>query len=455
MTQNEKLELSRKIAGLVSENGGTCYYVGGFVRDRLMGKENKDIDLEVHGVSPDTLERILDTLGKRISIGESFGIYSLGGSDIDISMPRKETATGKGHRDFSVLVDPFIGTYKAALRRDFTINALMENVLTGEITDHFGGVKDIRNKTLRHISDKSFPEDPLRVLRAAQFASRFNFRISKDTINLCREIDITTLSKERIEGEMKKALLRAEKPSIFFRSLREMDRLSYWFPELESLIGVEQRHEFHLEGDVWSHTMMVLDEAAKRREKTKYPFGFMMSALCHDFGKSVSTKTEYGVTRSIGHEEAGLPLIKTFLRRITNETKLIKYVLSLCELHMRPNIIASQKSSVKATNKLFDLSAEPGDLIHLACADDKGRICLFPHEENEEFLFERLEIYEEYMSRPFVQGKDLIEAGLSPDESFSEILAYAHKLRLSGVNKDTALKQCLTYRKEKFNQQNN
>lgn len=448
MTPKEKLELSKRLATLVNEKGGTCYYVGGFVRDRLMNKENKDIDIEVHSVSPDTLEGILDTLGRKITVGESFGIYSLSGSDIDIAMPRKEEATGKGHRDFSVFVDPFIGTYKAALRRDFTINALMENILTGEIIDHFGGRDDIENKTIRHISDKTFPEDPLRVLRAAQFASRFEFEISDETIKLCKEIDITTLSKERIEGEMKKALLKAEKPSIFFDSLRRMNQLSFWFPELENLIDLEQRHEFHLEGDVWNHTMMVIDEAAKRREKVNYPFGFMMAALCHDFGKAVSTKSENGVTRSIGHEKAGLPLIKAFLRRITNENRLIKYVLNLCELHMRPNIIASQNSSVKATNKLFDIAAEPKDLIHLACADDKGRICLLPGKNNEEFLFDRLSIYEEYMSRPFVQGKDLIEAGLSPDESFSDILAYAHKLRLSGVDKMVSLKQCIAYSKE-------
>lgn len=445
----DSIKTAHKLAELVNEKSGTCYYVGGFVRDRLMKKENKDIDIEVHSVSPETLEEILDSLGKRIEIGESFGIYALKGCSLDIAMPRKETATGKGHRDFAVSVDPFIGTQKAALRRDFTINALMENVLTGEIIDHFGGLSDLENKTLRHVNDSSFPEDPLRVLRAAQFASRFNFKIARETKELCRNIDISTLSKERIEGEMKKALIKAEKPSVFFEVLRETHKLGEWFPELKNLIGVMQRHEFHLEGDVWNHTMMVLDEAAKRRDEAQFPYGFMLAALCHDFGKAVASETKDGVTRSIGHEYEGLPLIGEFLRRITNEHKVRKYVLNLSKLHMRPNILAAQKSSVKATNKLFDSCVEPSDLILLALCDDKGRLTETPHESAEPFLRERLCIYEEYMSKPYVTGGDLIEAGLKPDESFKEILDYAHKLRLSGTEKENALKQTLAYAKEK------
>lgn len=450
MTQEEKIKISEKLASLISEKGGTCYYVGGFVRDCIMNIENKDIDIEVHGITPQTLENILDGVGKRISIGESFGIYAIKGYDIDIAMPRKETAIGKGHRDFEVFVDPFIGTYKAALRRDFTVNALMKNVLTGEITDHFGGISDIENKLLHHVSDTSFPEDPLRVFRAAQFAARFGFEIAEDTVSLCRSIDVSTLSKERIDGEMKKALLKADKPSVFFSILRKTDKLSHWFPELEALISIPQRHEYHLEGDVWNHTMLVLDKAAERRDKVNFPYGFMLAALCHDFGKSVSTKEENNVIRSLGHEHSGLPLINSFLHRITNEHKLINYVLNLCEHHMKPNMLAAQHSGIKATNKLFDVCADPNDLIELACADNEGRISAYPLESCEEFLTERLNVYREYMSRPFVTGKDLIDSGLTPDENFSSILAYAHKLRLAGVEKNAALKQCIAYRKEKF-----
>ncbi len=450
MTLNENIKTAEKLARLVSEKGGSCYYVGGFVRDRLMNTVSEDIDIEVHGIQPDVLEKILDETGERISVGESFGIYSLKGTSLDIAMPRKEKVKGAGHRDFDISVEPFAGVKEAAMRRDFTINSIMQNVLTGEITDSFGGVNDIEKKIIRHVSPVSFPEDALRVFRAAQFSARFNFRISEETSALCRNIDVGALSKERVEGEMKKALLKAERPSLFFEALRSMNRLSPWFDELKDTVGVSQRYEFHLEGDVWAHTMLVLDEAAKRRDTVENPYGFMLSALCHDFGKAVSSVNEDGVIRSVGHEKSGLPLVGRFLSRLTNEKKLIRYVLNMTELHMKPNILAAEKASVKATNRLFDLSVSPRDLIELSLADDRGRKTLYPHRSADEFLSERLSVYNEYMSRPFVTGDDLINAGLSPDESFSDILAHAHKLRLSGVEKNAALKQCLAYKKEKF-----
>ena len=422
--------------------------MGGYVRDKLMGRECKDIDIEVHGIPASVLESILDSLGKRMEIGESFGIYGIKGSRLDIALPRSETATGRGHRDFDITADPFIGTEKAAKRRDFTINALMENILTGEITDHFGGVNDIENKIIRHVNEKTFPEDPLRVLRAAQFAARFDFCIAEETMEICRNIDISTLSKERIEAELMKALLKADRPSVFFEVLREMNQLSVWFPETESLIGVPQNSRYHMEGDVWNHTMMVLDEAAKLREKVSYPYGFMMSALVHDFGKSVSTSEKNGVIHSYDHETKGIPLIREFLKRITGEKKLVRYVLNMAELHMKPNILAAAEASVKSTNKMFDRSVSPVDLIYLAIADDRGRKKLAEDNDHGKFLFERLEEFNRTMAKPYVTGKDLIDSGLVPDKNFSEILSYAHKLRLAGIDKESALRQTVAYGKK-------
>ena len=173
MTDFEKDKLTaEKIAAAVADRGGRAYYVGGYVRDLLCGRENKDIDIEIHGISPADLEEILDDFGERIAIGESFGIYNIKGYHIDIAMPRKENARGSGHRDFDISVDPFIGTKDAAKRRDFTVNALMQDVISGEVIDHYGGTDDLNSGILRHVSDDSFPEDPLRVLRAAQFAAR-------------------------------------------------------------------------------------------------------------------------------------------------------------------------------------------------------------------------------------------------------------------------------------------
>ena len=209
--------VAETIAKKVKECGGRAYYVGGYVRDKLLNIDNKDIDIEIHGITPKELEKILDEIGKRMEIGESFGIYSLKGCNVDIAMPRKEISKGIGHKDFDILIDPFIGTYKAAKRRDFTINSIYEDILSKEIIDHFDGISDLNNKIIRYVDKETFKEDPLRVLRACQFASRFNFMISKETIDICKDIDISKLSKERIEGELKKALLKSEKPSLFLK----------------------------------------------------------------------------------------------------------------------------------------------------------------------------------------------------------------------------------------------
>ncbi|MBQ8403212.1 MAG: hypothetical protein IJX55_02155 [Clostridia bacterium] len=293
--EKQDYNLALRIASAVKSCGGETYFVGGYVRDALLNIENKDIDIEVHGITPETLENILDNIGKRLEFGKSFGVYNLSGSSVDIAMPRKETATGRGHRDFTIDVDPFIGTKKAAERRDFTIGALMQNVLTGEIIDHFGGKHDLENGVIRHVCDASFAEDPLRVFRAAQFASRFGFSIATETAELCQKMDISALPKERVWEETKKALLKAENPSVFFENLRIFGKLSPFFEELNKLIGIPQPPKHHAEGDVWAHTMLVLDEAAKLRGRAKNPLAFMVSALVHDFGKITCTKKIDGV----------------------------------------------------------------------------------------------------------------------------------------------------------------
>ena len=449
MTSNgENRNMARRLAEEVRARGGTAYYVGGYVRDRLLHIENKDIDIEVHGIDAATLACVLDTLGERVAIGESFGIFSLKGYGIDIAMPRKERAIGKGHRDFETFTDPYIGTYEAAKRRDFTIGALMMDVLTEEITDHFGGKSDLEKGILRHVCTETFTEDPLRVLRLAQFAARFAFIPADETLSLCRTVDLSHLSRERVWEELRKAMLKAEKPSVFFRVLRDADRLDEWFPEVKALIGVEQNPAHHAEGDVFTHTMMVLDEAAKYRESTADPFGFMLAALCHDFGKTVCTEVIDGKICSRKHEVLGLPLVERFLRRITNESKRISYVLNLTENHMRPNAIAAFGSSVKATNKMYDSVSAPKDLFYLAKCDHFGKIGTVPSVFAEEFLLERLRLYEEIMSRPHIMGKDLLAAGLVPGPHFSKLLAHAHKLRLAGIPKEEALKQTLAYARE-------
>nr|MBE6544588.1 tRNA nucleotidyltransferase [Oscillospiraceae bacterium] len=438
-------DMARKIAEAVDRLGGSTYFVGGYVRDLLCGNPGKDIDIEVHGITPDELKSILDSLGERMDIGESFGIFGLKGYSLDIAMPRKEICRGAGHRDFDIFVDPHIGTLGAARRRDFTINAMMQNVLTGEIIDHFGGQEYLKRGIIRHVDGSSFAEDPLRVLRGAQFAARFEFKIAEETKNLCRKMDVSALPKERIMGEAQKALLKAKRPSIFFEVLREIDQLSVWFPELEALIGIKQNPLYHSEGDVWVHTMMVLDEAARLSHYASDRIGFMLSALTHDFGKAVSTELIDGEIHCYGHETAGLPLAEAFIRRLTNEHSLMKYVLNMVELHMKPNVLAAAKASVKSTNKMFDMSVDPAGLVCLAIADGLGKTSPREYISYDAFFEERLKTYREYMSRPHVMGQDLIDSGLKPSKHFSEYLEYAHKLRLAGIEKNSALKQTLAY----------
>ena len=436
---NKDKKLAMNIAKKVDEKGGKTFFVGGFVRDSLLGISSKDIDIEVHGLNPSELKEILSSFGQPTENGKSFGVFGLKGHDLDIAMPRKEICVGEKHTDFIVDVDPHIGERNAAKRRDFTINALMMDVLTGEVLDFFGGKEDLSNGIIRHIDDASFVEDPLRVLRAAQFAARFNFGISEDTKSLCKNISLKSLSKERIFGETEKALLKAKKPSIFFKELRNVDQLGFWFPEVKALIGVPQNKAHHQEGDVWNHTMLVLDEAAKRRAKTSNQIAFMLSALCHDFGKAVCTvKDTDGRVRAIGHEKLGLPLVQAFLSRLASGKKVVNFVLNMVELHQQPNQIANDKARVKASNKMFDKSISPKDLVSLSVCDGLGKI---PAKENQDFLLNRLDLFNKTMSKPFVRGQDLIEAGLTPGKRFATLLAHAHKLRLAGVDKATALKQ--------------
>lgn len=433
------------IAEYVDAVGGRTYYVGGFVRDRILGIDNKDVDIEVHGIEPERLFSVLEEVGQPITFGKSFGVYSLRGETIDIAMPRTERAIGSGHRDFEVDVDPFIGTEKAARRRDFTINSIMEDVMTGEIVDHFGGRKDLAGGVIRHVDPDTFAEDPLRVLRAAQFAARFEFSIAAETIELCKGIDLSTLSKERVEDELRKALLKAEKPSVFFETLLEMEQLDVWFPEIRQFIGIEQDPIYHPEGDVWVHTMEVIDRAAAFRDKVSEPYSFMLLALTHDFGKILTTAEKNGRIHAYKHETEGLHLVESFVKRITGEKDVINYVSNMVPLHMKPNVAAYSKPSLKSTNRMFDEAVAPEDLIWFAMADKPVMAGTEPFSGDSGFLFERLRAYEKTMVAPHVMGRDLIDAGLEPGENFTEILAYAHKLRLAGIDKETAMKQVLAY----------
>lgn len=187
-------------------------------------------------------------------------------------------------------------------------------------------------------------------------------------------------------------MLRSDKPLEHFIHMSK-NSLSSVFPELLRLRGVIQPPEHHKEGDVWNHTMLVVDEAAKLRGGAKYPLAFMLSALTHDLGKYSTTKVIDGRVRAFGHEEAGVPMVRAMLGRITGDSELIEYAANMCLLHMRPNMLAAQHSSQKALNRLFRLSVCPHDLLLLAKADHLGRIDPPDYTAAEKYLKAGFEIY--------------------------------------------------------------
>ncbi len=253
-----------EIAAAVRDAGGRALVVGGWVRDHFLGMRSKDVDVEVFGLDLERLEATLAGFGKVHAIGRAFGVFRAGDVDADFSLPRRDSKRGPGHRGFDVTPDPSLDFAQAARRRDLTVNSIGIDPLTAEVLDPHGGRRDLERRVLRATDPKRFPEDPLRGLRVAQLAARLEMAPDDELIALCRRLDLSELSGERVFEEFRKLLLRATKPSLGFRVLEDTGQLRF-FPELDALRGVPQDIEWHPEGDVWVHTLMVLDMATSLR----------------------------------------------------------------------------------------------------------------------------------------------------------------------------------------------
>lgn len=377
------------IAKSIKKEGGRILIIGGAVRDEFLGLTPKDYDLEVHGLKVSELEKSLKSFGEINTIGKQFGILKIFNphfGDIDISIPRRDSKIGAGHKGFEVKGDPYLSIKEAARRRDLTINSMAKDPITGEIYDPFGGLKDIKNGTLRATDPKTFKEDPLRVLRVMQFAGRFGFKPDKKLIKICKSMQgsLKELPSSRITEELKKLLLKSEKPSIGLRVAKETGLFKTLFPEIENLSKCKQDKNWHSEGDVLEHTYRVVDEAARLcREKnlseTK-SLTLMLSALTHDFGKPLTTKFSDGRIRSLGHAEAGVQPAKEMLSKLDFPKKINQKVLSLIKYHKHPsklysNIEKGQNVSEKAIKRLSVKlgSATIKELVLLAEADKSGR----------------------------------------------------------------------------------
>src|SRR5688572_11413405 len=335
------------VAEAIRAAGGRALVVGGWVRDRLLGRESKDLDIEVFGLPGDVLRDVLGRLGRVEPVGNSFPVFKLAGigdSVIDVSLPRRESKAGRGHRGFVVEGDPTMSIADAARRRDFTINAIAWDPLTGAYEDPFDGRADLTRRMLRAVDPVTFGDDSLRVLRAVQFAARFEFALDEDTAAVCRRISLDDLPAERIWGEIEKLLLQARRPTIGMKLALELGVVDRVLPELRPIVGCPQDPEWHPEGDVWVHTLMVMDEARAANEDLDRPrlTAVMLGALCHDLGKPATTAMIDGRLRSPNHEQAGVAPTLSLLDRLNvhsvNGFEVRGQVVGLVAHHLKPGM---------------------------------------------------------------------------------------------------------------------
>jgi tRNA nucleotidyltransferase (CCA-adding enzyme) len=454
-TPDEILARARELALAVRSAGGRALVVGGWVRDELLGRDSKDLDLEVFGLPADPLRTLLDAFGRVDTVGESFTVFKLGA--IDVSLPRRESKVGRGHKGFAIEGDPSLSIAEAARRRDFTVNAMSRDPITSELIDPFNGQDDLRERRLRMVDRRTFGEDSLRVLRGVQFAARFDLVMDEDTRAVCRSTPLDDLPAERIWGEIEKLLLQAERPSIGLRLAWDLDVVHRLLPELVALATCRQDPEWHPEGDVWTHTLMVVDEARRRIEGLERgpAVAMMLGAICHDLGKPETTIDSDGHVKSPGHEEAGVPLATRVLDRL-NVQSLDGYdvrgaVLGLVAEHMRPN--AFLKSPTPVSDSAFRRLAQRVDLELLARfaeADCRGRTGPFDCSGSAWFLDRARSLGVEHAPpAPFVLGRHLLELGVPPGPWMGEMLRSIYERQLDGDV--TSLEEGLAFAKTLIN----
>lgn len=426
-----------EVARLVRQSGGRAHFVGGCVRDALLGRPLSDFDIEVFGLEADELRRTLETSFELDLVGAAFGVLKLRGAPIDVALPRRESKRGRGHRGFEVESDPRLSEREAAARRDFTVNAIAWDPLAERLIDPFGGRDDLEQGVLRHTSAR-FVDDPLRVLRAAQFVARFEWRVAPETIELCGQIEPEGLAVERVEGEWRKMLLRGNRPGLALHFLADCDWIRY-FPELDALRGCLQDPEWHPEGDVFVHTAHVLDAfAAERIDDEEEDWIVGLGCLCHDLGKPSTTEFVEGRWRSPGHEPAGAQPTRDLLARLSRRVDLVALVVPLVEHHLKPRQLHQAGAGDPAVRRLAR-KVRIDRLVRVARADARGRPPLVEDEDPAgEWLLKQARRLEVSASapRPWIQGRHLIELGLEPGPAFGPRLEEWFERQLEGEFRD-------------------
>lgn len=436
--------LAFDIARTVSEAGGRAFVVGGWVRDRLRGEDSKDIDIEVFGIAAAELPGLLAALGRVEPAGQSFPVFKVarpgsGEPAIDVALPRRESKRGRGHKAFDVQGDPSMTLAEAARRRDFTINAISWDPLRDEYQDPCGGRADLERRLLRAVDLRTFGDDSLRVLRAVQFAARFEFALEDQTAALCRRIPLDDLPAERIWGEVEKLLLQAPRPSIGFALALDLGVIEAVLPEMRPLVGCAQEPEWHPEGDVWVHTLMVIDKARQLNDDLDRPrlTAVMLGAVCHDLGKPATTAVIDGRIRSIDHEQVGVAPTLSLLDRLNVHTidgfDVRAQVVGLVANHLKPGMFHKAQHVGDGAFRRLAQKVDLELLARLARADCLGRIGAFDCSAMDWFLARAQALGVEHQPPPpLLMGRHLLELGLQPGPRVGEILRQVYEKQLDG-----------------------
>jgi tRNA nucleotidyltransferase (CCA-adding enzyme) len=449
-----QLALPEGLRGLLEAlraEGAQPYLVGGAVRDGLLDLPIEDFDVEVHGLRPDRVRAVAARLGSVDEVGAAFSVLKVSGlvgvpGAVDVALPRRDSRVGIGHRGFAAVADPYLGVVEASRRRDFTINAMMLDTSSGEIVDPHGGRQDLAARILRAVDLDTFGDDPLRALRAVQFAARFEFGVDPATARLCAETPLGSLPPERVFGEVEKLLLKARRPSSGLRLLREWGMLPSVAPELVPLAETPQDPEWHPEGDVWLHSLQVVDEAAllvaDLANDRPRALTVMLGALCHDLGKPMTTKFEDGHVRSRGHEEAGVPPTLALLERWNVHTlhgyDVRTQVLALVADHLKPGELYKERARVSdGAIRRLARRCEPDLLYRVARADCLGRRPGRFEPIAMEWFREKIRALEVELKAPdpLLRGRDLLDLGLSPGPKMGRILKEVYERQLDGAVK--------------------
>jgi tRNA nucleotidyltransferase (CCA-adding enzyme) len=436
----------REVIDALRAAGGRPYVVGGAVRDALLGRAVSEYDVEVFGLPEDALRQVLSTRGRLNVVGEAFTVFKLAGlagleAPLDVSLPRRDSKAGPGHRGIAVAGDPRLSVEEAARRRDFTVNAMLYDPVADEVIDPHGGRRDLQARLLRAVDARTFGEDPLRALRAVQMAARFELAVDPATAALCAAMPVGELPAERVFAEIEKLLLKASRPSIGLALLAQWKLLDTVAPELVPLASTPQDAAWHPEGDVWTHTLLAVDQAAPLIADLDRPRALtvMLATLLHDVGKPATTRFERGRLRSPGHEEAGLAPATAVLDRWNVHTlsgyDVRAQVLALVGNHLKPGQLYDDRDKVSdGAIRRLAARCEPLLLYKVARADCLGRTGHFPPVAMEWFRERVQELdVERRPPAPLLRGRDVLALGLPPGPQVGRIVRAVYERQLDGA----------------------